>query len=77
MSKITDYILEREERGELEFDAITRTYEPTKGVARVNTRKLTNDRLMTLEEHLEFAHDYMKTEQFAKEWDKFCETGKF
>jgi len=31
----------------------------------------------SLEETLGFAKDYMKSDKFAQEWDKWCQTGDF
>lgn len=47
MSRIGDYVIEQEERGELVY-VDGRGYVPPE----------------------EFAHEYMKTEQFAKEFDE-------
>ena len=70
MSRIGDWVLDQEEQGNLEYNAITGSYEPTKGVGKGKQES-------TLEDALAFASEYMKTPEFAKEWENFKQTGKF
>ena len=68
MSRMTDYILDAEERGELEYNVITGNYEPTKGVARGKQESTLESTLGLTREHIAF----IKSDAFKQEWIEVC-----
>ena len=64
MSRITDYVLEQEANGELEYSESKAIYEQRKSLE--STFTLTREQ-----------KEYMKTDAFAKEWDNFIRDSFF
>ena len=68
MSRIGDWVLDQEEQGNLEYNVITGSYEPTKGVGKGKQESTLESTLGLTREHIAF----IKSDQFAKEWNEFC-----
>ena len=73
MSRITDYVLDQESNGELEYSESKAIYEQSNAIIKGNDRKSPQDALSLSKEEKQ----YMKTEQFAQEWDNFIRKGFF
>jgi len=70
MSRITDYVLDQESNGELEYSESNAMYYPTDTNTKGKQEK-------SLEDTLAFAKMYMKSDKFATEWDNFVRKGFF
>ncbi len=70
MSRITDYILEKEANNELEYSESNAMYVQSDTMTKGKQEK-------SLEDTLEFANRYMKSDKFATEWDNFVRRGFF
>ena len=65
---MTDYILDQEDQGNLEYNAFTGNYEPTKGVARGKQESTPESTLSLTREQIAF----IKSDAFKSEWIEFC-----